>query len=250
MSKLDIYSDEELSNQKLPPPIAGFYGSPKIGKSTFSSMFPKPIFLWTERGAAGLKVPKLPKEGPSSSWLELLKCIGDLLECEHDRETVVLDTLDVAVSLCTKHVLATDYNNDTKQYMAFFKGPSQMREEFKRLLRGLELLRDKRGMAVIVISHDGLQKGANALGDDFKKFGGSIDSGCWNLVRDWVDQLGHCCMEYKAIEGKAHQLGKDRWIVFKGSPARDAGCRAGYEMPDKIKLAYSEYEKHMKEGGQ
>ena len=45
-------------------------------------------------------------------------------------------------------------------------------------------------------------------------------------------------------------MGKDRWIVFKGSPARDAGCRAGYEMPDKIKLAYSEYEKHMKEGDQ
>ena len=48
------------------PPKLMVYGAPGIGKSTFGANGPKPIFLQTEDGLAGIKVPCLPLANPSA----------------------------------------------------------------------------------------------------------------------------------------------------------------------------------------
>ena len=242
-----ILTEKDFKEIRVPPPLIAFYGEPKIGKTTLAAQFPKPIIIWTERGAAAIKVPKLPVHNPARSWNEVLGSIRVLLREDHDRQTVVLDTLDVAEKLCKEHVIQTEFEGSHAKYMSYYKGPPVFRAEFKRLLDGLELLRDRKNMTVIVIAHDGLQKGSNMLGEDYKKFAGNLsDRECWTMVRDWVDMLGHACKELYVEDGKARQVGTGRWLVFEGSPARDAGGRAGYEMPAKIQLSYEEFAKHFK----
>ena len=202
---------------KIPPPRLVIYGQPKVGKTSFASGFPDPLLLQTEDGAAGL------------------------------RKTLILDTLDKAEQLAQEHVLKDSFNGNQEKYMAYYKGPIIAGEMITRVLFALDLIRAKRNMNIVLIAHDGLQQGANALGDDFKKWAPNVSKYAWNRVRDWCDQIGHAQSNFKVIDGKAKELGKDRWIHFLGSPGRDAGCRVGYEMPDKIKLSWDEYQEHMGE---
>lgn len=231
---------------QVPPPRLVIYGQPKVGKTSFASNAPSPLLVQTEDGAAGLRIPKIP-ETPCSSWEELMQCLREVLKQDHDRKSLIIDTLDKAEQLAQAHVLQNSFNGNHEKYMAYYKGPILAGEMISEVLSALDYIRTKRGMNIILIAHDGLQQGANALGDDFKKWAPNLSKYAWNRVRDWADQIGHAQSNFKVIDGKAKELGKDRWIHFLGSPGRDAGCRVGYEMPDKIKLNWDEYQSHMGE---
>ena len=231
---------------KIPPPRLVIYGQPKVGKTSFASNAPDPLLIQTEDGAAGLRIPKIP-ETPCETWGELMDCLRAVLKQDHDRKTLIIDTLDKAEQLAQATVLKRDFNGNHEKYMGYYKGPILAGEMISEVLSALDHIRKKKGMNIVLIAHDGLQAGANALGDDFKKWAPNISKFAWNMVRDWADQIGHAQSNFKVIDGKAKELGKDRWINFLGSPGRDAGCRVGYEMPDKIKLSWEEYQEHMGE---
>tara|TARA_R110000744_G_scaffold172686_1_gene291385 strand:+ start:303 stop:1052 length:750 start_codon:yes stop_codon:yes gene_type:complete len=229
---------------QIPPPRLVVYGEPKVGKTSFASDAPAPLLLQTEDGAAGLRIPKIP-ETPCETWEELIQCLGVVLKEKHDRKTLIIDTLDKAELLAQRKVLSEQFGGDKKKYMAYYVGPVIAGEMISEILFWLDRIRSKRGMNIILIAHDGLLPGANALGEDFKKWAPSLSKYAWNRVRDWADQIGHAQSNFKVMEKKAVELGKDRWLHFRGSPGRDAGCRVGYELPEKIKLSWSEYQGHM-----
>tara|TARA_R110002020_G_scaffold386683_2_gene597471 strand:+ start:1807 stop:2556 length:750 start_codon:yes stop_codon:yes gene_type:complete len=226
---------------KLLPPRLVIYGEPKIGKSVFGAAAPKPIFICTEDGADGLPIVRIPTDAACSSWDELMDCLRSVLVQEHDRETLVIDTLDLCESLAAKHVLTTVFGGSNEKYMAYHKGPVIAGSLMETLMMALDHIRKKRGMRIVLLAHDGLAPGANALGEDFKKWSPNLTKYSWNRIRDWADQIGHAQSDFLVLDGKA-KGGRDRHIHFRGSPGRDAGCRAGYEMPDKIKLSWSEYQ--------
>lgn len=229
------------------PPRLVLYGQPKVGKSTFGSLAPKPVFVCTEDGSSGLSVVRLPADRPCQTWEELLQCLRGILTQDHDRETLVIDTLDLCEGLAADYVLRAQFKGSKSDYMSFYKGPIMAGEMMNILMMALDHIRKTRNMMIILLAHDGLLAGANALGEDFKKWAPNLSKYSWNRVRDWADQIGHAQSEFTVMGGKAKGSGKDRYIYFRGSPGRDAGCRAGYEMPDKVKLNWDEYQKAMEE---
>ena len=203
-TRFEIPSEGQL--HELLPARVSLFGEQKVGKTSFAAKFPSPILIQAEDGAAGIPVPKMP-DTPCQSWDEIIQCLRVLLKEDHDRKTLIIDTLDKAETLAQKYILEDFFKGDKAKYMHFYKGPIMAGEMFNTLLFALDHLHKSKNMNIVLIAHDGLQNGANALGDE---------------------------------------VGKDRWIHFRGSPGRDAGCRAGYEMPEKIKLDFDEYAKHMK----
>ena len=242
--KREIKITTELEDFQIPPPRLVIYGQPKIGKTTFASKAPSPLLIQTEDGAAGLRIPKIP-ETPCETFDELMDCLRLVLTSDHDRKTLIIDTLDKAEHLAQQKVLRRDFGGDKSKYMDWYKGPVIEGEMISEVLFALDHIRKQRGMNIILLAHDGLLPGANALGDDFKKWAPNLSKYAWNRVRDWADQIGHAQSNFKVADKKAKQLGKDRWINFLGSPGRDAGCRVGYELPDKIKLDWDEYQSLM-----
>ena len=244
MSRFEILlPDEKL---RIKPPRSIYYGPPKIGKSTFASKFPSPIFIQAEDGVSGLNVSKIPRT-PLASWDELMKCCDQILKSPHEMKTLVVDTIDRVEHLSRQWVLKHTYSNNKKDFMAYFKGPVEAGQKISELLVCLDQIRDERGMNIIVLSHEGLHKGADELGEEFKKTAPSVSRYAWEQLHNWADQIGHITNDFRVVQGKARQANKGRHIVFSGHPGKEAGTRAGYEMPKEIKLNFEEYLKHTKE---
>jgi len=135
-----------VGKQQLPPRIC-FYGPHGIGKSTLAAQFPKPIFISTEDGLASLDVVSFPK---ATSVDDVSKAIKTLIKEEHDFKTLVLDSTDWLVSpLITSDI---ETNNDEKA-LAYGKGQVMVAESFREILQGMDVLRKKRAMNILLIAH-------------------------------------------------------------------------------------------------
>lgn len=80
------------------------YGPEGIGKSTFASKFPEPVFIDTEGSTRHMDVARLPKP---SSWTMLLDDVKYIRDTPGVCGTLIIDTLDWAEALCTQHVCDT-----------------------------------------------------------------------------------------------------------------------------------------------
>jgi len=232
------------------------FGEPKIGKTVFGCSAPNGVLVPTEDGAASLPVMRLPKGRTASSWEDILKSIRVLLETEHDREWFILDTINGAADLCSQFVCDRDFGGAWESgkgregYNAWGRGDKACGQEFRRLIKGLDLLRDEKGMGCILLGHQGLSKSGNALGEDFQKFTADMSKQTWSLTLGWADHIAHACRDFVVTaprgkedtgKGKVRERSQERWLVFEGGPGRDAGSRAGLEMPDRIPLSWDAY---------
>ena len=77
------------SGIKVPALKINVSGTDGIGKSTFASKAPKPIFIKTEDGTNFIDVPSFPL---CKSYDDIVKQIQTLIEEDHDYRTLVFDT--------------------------------------------------------------------------------------------------------------------------------------------------------------
>lgn len=241
-----------------PRPRMIVYGEPGIGKTSFGISAPNAVLLPTEDGALGAECVRLPSEGKIDSWTDLLTACKWLLTNEHDREWVIIDTLNAAEHLCASHVCERDFSGvwtssrGKEGYDSFGKGDKATGVEFRQLLNALDSLQQERGLGVILLAHVGLHKQANALGADFFKFGADLNKHAWSVSCAWADQVGFACRELRAStrdgehRAKASAVGSERWLVWEGGPGVDAKSRVGYELPERCLLDWDEYQEAAK----
>ena len=252
------YSLSKPEPKPKPQPGLILLGEQGIGKSTFGAAAEDPIFICTERGIEGLDVMRLPNIGVCETWDELLHCVRTVLDGDHDRKWLVIDTINGAQHLAAQAVCDREFGGKWHAsgrgggYNQWGQGEKATAMLFRELINLLDAVKDK-GMGVIMLSHVGLLKQANALGADFYKFAGQMEKRSWELLLAWSDQVGHACREMntRGLDGeskaKSVARGSERWIIFEGSPGRDTKCRVGYDMPAKILLSWDEYAKHLGE---
>ncbi len=130
------------------PQRAVIYGPEGIGKSTLAAAFPAPVFLDTEGGTAQLDVVRFPRP---EYWEHVADTITQLATCDHDRRTLVIDTVDWLERLLAEY-LCRRANKDSIEDFSYGKGYTILAEEFSRFLGSLEVLR-KRGMHVVMVAH-------------------------------------------------------------------------------------------------
>lgn len=243
--------DLTVSTKPRPKPRVIIYAGPGLGKTTFGRNSEKPVMILTEDGCPH-GIPKMPSEGKLDQWEDVLGAVRYLLEMDHDRESVVIDTLNGAEDLCRQYICDKFFGGrwmperGKDGFMQWGQGDKMTAGEFKRLLTGLDMLRTKKDMRVILLAHEGLQKCANTFGDDYHRIGGDMNKWTWAMCMKWADHVGHATKDVMAVvkqgEKKAVARGdNERWCYFEGSPGRDAKSRVSYEMPEKIKFSYAEY---------
>lgn len=143
-----------LSTQKteLLPPRITIYGEGGKGKTTFGALSESPIFVPTEKGLTAF--PDIPQYPLLKSYDEVMWCLDELLTAEHDRKTVIVDSLDWLEQLIWDKICKTGNCTSIEEYGGGYgKGYIEAINVWREYLDKLDELNQKRGMAIIQIAH-------------------------------------------------------------------------------------------------
>lgn len=221
------------------------YGPEGIGKTTFASKFPNPLFIDTEGSTKHLDVARLPTP---QSWEELQSEIKYAIDNPDCCGTLVIDTIDWAEQLCIESVCKKHGKNGIEDF-GYGNGYVYVKEEFGRLLKMLDGVID-RGINVVLTAHSQIRKfeQPDELGayDRYElKLGKKTSSQTAPLVKEWSDML--LFANYKTIsvaaddKGKKHKAqGGKRVMYTSHHPCWDAKNRHGLD--DELEFDFKEIE--------
>ena len=173
------------------------YGPEGIGKSTFASHFPDPVFIDTEGGTKRLNVARLPQP---TSWAMLLDEVAEVRKGSVPCGTLVIDTADWAERLCIQAVCARAKVNGIEDF-GYGKGYTYVKEEFSKLLDALEEVLNA-GHNVVVLAHAAITKfeQPDAVGN-YDRWSMKTSKQVAPLLREWCDML--LFANYKTVVEKA-----------------------------------------------
>ncbi|PQG37230.1 hypothetical protein CUS12_11715 [Enterococcus faecalis] len=213
------------------------YGVEGIGKSTFASQFPDPLFIDTEDSTLHMDVKRFDKP---TSWTMLLQQI-DYVKQNKPCQTLVIDTIDWAEDICKRHLMALnnwksiDSEGYGKKFVALAK-------EMGTLLNSLSEVIDV-GINVVVTAHAMLRKKEepDEMGA-YDRYELKLEKKTAPLVKEWADMV--LFANYKTIiitdsktDSKKAQGGQ-RVMYTTHRPTWDAKNRVG--LPDELPFEYSQ----------
>ena len=221
------------------------YGPGGIGKTTFASHAPKPIYLPTEDGSHQLDVQRLPK---AETWLDLFDAIEELTTATHDRETLVVDTITGAEGLLFQSIcLANGWASI--ETPGFAKGEKFALDEWRKLLTALEKLQAARGMHLVLLGHSAVKKfndpNVAISGGSYDKYSLGVcsnkDGDAAALLLNWSDVMCFANFETLKSKEKSRQaISTDvRYLHTARAAAHDAKNRFG--LPARMPLDWDAF---------
>jgi hypothetical protein len=231
----DWIKNLRVGKQVVPPRIC-IYGGHGIGKSTLASQFPAPIFISTEDGLDSLDVTSFPK---ATTLADVVGSIKTLLKEEHAFKTVVVDSVDWLIEPLI--VTSVNAQYDEKE-QAYGKGQMYVAEEFREILQGLDALRTRRGMNVVLIAHASVVKFEDPRTEPYDRYQPKLPNRCNALLQEWADVLAFAAFKviikkddagFNAKKTRGTTNG-DRLLHFIETPAYAAKNR--YNCPEDIEM--------------
>lgn len=217
------------------------YGPEGIGKSTFASQFPDPVFIDTEGSTKDMDVARLPE---ASSWQMLLEQIDYVKNNPDICRTLVIDTIDWAEQMCIESICDKHHKSGIEDF-GYGNGYVYVKEEFGRFLNRLSDV-VKAGVNVVLAAHAQIRKfeQPEEMGayDRYElKLGKKTSSQTSPLVKEWADMLLFANYKTYAIasdkEGKKHKAqGGKRVMYTQHHPCWDAKNR--YGLPEEVPFEY------------
>lgn len=232
---------EIIRGKMSKPQKVVIYGPEGVGKSTFASQFPDPLFSDTEDSTVSMDVARLPKP---TSWTMLLSQIEYVKRNPGICKTLVIDTADWAERLCVEHICAKGNVSGIEDF-GYGKGYVYLEEEFGRFLNKLQEIIEI-GINVVVTAHAEIKKieQPEEIGG-FDHWQLKLEKKTMPLLKEWADIL--LFANYKvyvvnvdnqgAAKGKNKAQGGKRVMYTTHSPWWDAKNR--HDLKDELPFEYS-----------
>jgi hypothetical protein len=243
MSSISLLQKATTGVVKRPHYIL-MHGLPGLGKSTFASKAPNPIFLCSEKGTSHLNVTRLELD----SFDQFMQAINELQGLKHDFKTVVIDTVDHIEPLIFKEICKEEGKESIEQ-IGYGKGYAYALEYWRKLVDGLEALREK-GMNIILLAHTEIKAHNDPqLSSAYDRYQVKLHSKAASLIIDRVD----CVLfaNYKTYitqdgASKVKALGDGSRIVYTElRPSFIAKNR--FNLPYEIPLEWEDFAKGCEE---
>ena len=208
------------------------YGAEGIGKSTFASHFPAPLFIDTEGSTDHMDVART--ETPTSLAM-LVGLLNDLKANNQGFKTLVIDTIDWAERLCIEAVCAKNAKTGIEEF-GYGKGYTYVYEEMGRILNLLSDIRDA-GMNIVLTAHAAIRKfeQPDEMGAydrwELKLINAPKCNSC-AMVKEWADMVLFANYKTYAVaadkDGKKFKArGGERVMYTSHDPCWDAKNRFG-----------------------
>lgn len=225
------------------------YGVEGIGKTTFASQFPDPLFIDVEGGTKHLDVARV--DPAPQSWTALLEIVREVNRTR-PCATLVIDTADWAERLCIAHIVAEAGSSKIKSIEDFGYGTgyTKLVEEYGRMLNLLSDVAEA-GVNVVLTAHAKIRKFEQpdeaASYDRWElKLTESGQKRLSPLLKEWADAL--LFADYKTIvetvgagmgqaKGKARG-GQRRVMKTQHHACWDAKNRWG--LPDEVPFEFAQ----------
>ena len=238
---MEIYSGIIHKAQKI-----CVYGPEGIGKTTFASQAPDPLFIDLENGSLHLNVKRTQRP---QNWAALLTAVAEVQKDPTLCRTLVIDTADKAETLCTQFVVEKK-KVDSIESIGYGKGYVMVAEEFNKLLQMLENV-SACGINVIITAHAAMRKfeQPDELGA-YDRWELKLSKKVAPLVKEWVDAL--LFANYKTIvvttgenaKNAKHKAQGGRRVMYTSHhPCWDAKNRWG--LPDQTEFEWAAVADHV-----
>ena len=168
---------------KVPTLKINVSGTNGIGKSTFASQAPRPIFIKTEDGTNFIDVPSFPL---CQTYDDVLKQVNTLLHEEHNYKTLVFDTTDWAEKLIHQKV-CQNHSVKSIEALGFGKGYTEASELYRTLLHMFDDLGAKRKMNVILLSHVSIRTFNDPEREPYDRWELNLHKKVSAMIKEWVE---------------------------------------------------------------
>ena len=228
-----ISLDSISRTKRVRAPKIVICGPGKVGKTTFAAMAPASVGILTEDGADNVDTQAFPL---CRTLGEVYEAIGVLLNEEHEFKTLFIDSLDWLEPLLQEHV-CQQHGWKSIEQPGYGKGYIEASTEWRNLLNGLEALRQKRGMGIILIAHDKIKRVEDPLTEGYDSHVLKLHDRAAALVMEWADVIGYAGYRvfttktdagFGQKETKATTTG-ERILHVEAHPAHCGGNRFGMQ---------------------
>jgi len=219
------------------------YGVHGIGKSTFAAEAPTAVFLPTEDGLADIDCESFPL---AETFEEFDGYLQQLAAEDHDRQTLVIDSLDWLERLIWGAV-ETEHNVKSIEDIGYAKGYTFALKQWRQVLRALDWLRNNKNMTCLLLAHAKIEKFQPPDNDPYDRYTPKLHKHASGIVQEWCDEV--LFANYRTFT-KTSGEGFDKNTQGVGSgerimntserPSHLAKNRAS--LPETLPLTWSEYQ--------
>lgn len=235
-----------ITGKKDKPRTMVLYGVHGVGKTTFASQAPGAIVVDVEDGCGDLDVARTPVIKNAEELNEALKV---LVSTDHGYKTLVLDSADFTEAIL-HDAICKEHDVEAIQDIEWGKGKGKGVKAFRNLLTKLTTIRDHKGMDIIVIAHDKIERVEDPENASYDRHVPKMAYPETSmLLCEWPDEIlfGYHSVKTKTVEGK---FGKETTRAL-ASTERLMRCnfkptvvaKNRLSMPDVLPLDYTEYAK-------
>jgi len=198
------------SGRECKPPRCTIHGGEGDGKSTFGSQAPRPIFIQTEDGLSEIDCAKFPL---ARAIQEVEAALDALIREEHPYLTVVIDSLDWAERLIFDAV-CRDFGVQSieKADGGYGKGYIHALPYWRRIIEKLDTLRDRKGMAVILIAHSKIERFEDPDSAAYDRYCPRLNKHAAALICEWSDAVLFAHKKFRT-EKQTLGFGRERAIA-------------------------------------
>lgn len=222
------------------------FGPPKIGKTTFASQAPKPLFIDIEGG-----LDYLDSEVDSTARIDTFDELISTLKYIHQQEsfeyeTLVIDSMDWAEKLSTDKLVkkhnASSITDPAVKEFAYYKGVIMAAEQSMVLMKYLDAIYRKHGTKSIVIAHAEVKTIDLPNKDAFQRYELKLSKYLKARLEEWADLI--LFADYQFFVTSDGKTSEQKRVLRTGGDASFTGG-GRMRLPDTLPISYKKLQEEI-----